>query len=130
MTPLEVNALLTHAAKFDPRMKRNDPVEQADIAEAWAGAIPDEVTLIDARLAVEAHYRAEVRPFMLADLTALAGVAEVSTWVDRTDEVLDAIARRELAELGTTPEEYRADAGVRVRVDAVLDARQIERDAS
>jgi hypothetical protein len=59
-------------------------------------------------------------------LLLFADVAPVSPWVDRTDEALLAIATRELAALGTTPEEYRKDPVTRARVDAALDAREIE----
>lgn len=126
MTPTEVNAVLTFAALLDPRMKRTDPNEMADRAEAWALTIPVEVTVEAARAAVTAHYQRSSEALMVADLIALAGVAEVSPWVDRTDEALLAIATRELAALGTTPEEYRKDAATRARVNAALDKREIE----
>lgn len=126
MTPTEVNAVLTFAALLDPRMKRTDPNEMADRAEAWALTIPDEVTVESARAAVTAHYQRSTDVLMVADLIALAGVAEVSPWVDRTDEALLAIATRELAALGTTPEEYRSDPATKARVDAALDKREIE----
>jgi hypothetical protein len=126
MTPTEVNAVLTFAALLDSRMKRTDPNEMADRAEAWALTIPAEVTVEAARAAVTAHYQRSSEVLMVADLIALAGVAEVSPWVDRTDEALLAIATRELAALGTTPEEYRKDPVTRARVNAALDKRELE----
>ena len=128
MSPNEVNAVLTYAALFDPRMKRTDELEQADMAMAWAAAIPAGVTVDAARAAVEQHYRSERDSIMLADLVALAGVdVAESVYVDRTTEVLEAQMLRDLAELGTTPAEYRSDRAVRARVDAALDARHIEK---
>lgn len=130
MTPVEVNAVFTHAAKFDARMKRLNPEDQADMAEAWAAVIPDSVSMVDARLAVEQHYATSRDVLMLADLLELtrAQPDQVSPWEDLTDTLLEARMVRDLKALGTTPEEYRSDPATRARVDAALDKRQIEEE--
>ncbi len=126
MMPTEMNAVLTFAALLDPRMKRTDPADAADRAEAWAAAVPAEVSVDAARAAVTEHYRVSREPIMPSDLIVLAGVQPESVWPDRTDEALGMVMRKQLASLGTTPKEYWSDAGVRARVNAVLDARAIE----
>jgi hypothetical protein len=80
MNAIEVNVMLTRAALLDPRMKRSDPTEQADMATAWAQVLGD-VPLQAALTAVVAHYRDETRSLMPADVVALT--AEMPT-ADRT----------------------------------------------
>lgn len=64
--------LLTMAARIDPRMKRVDPNEQADMATAWATVL-DDVTLEDAIAAARAHYRSDgTRTLTPADIVAHA----------------------------------------------------------
>jgi hypothetical protein len=67
----DVNIMLTKAALLDARMKRNDPVEQADMATEWAFILHD-VTLPAALDAVRAHYRRETRTITPADVVAYA----------------------------------------------------------
>lgn len=114
MIAREVNIVLTRAALLDPRMKRVDPEEQADMALAWADALAD-VPLDVALAAVSAHYRASREPLMLADLVAAAGVdATPDEWehLDRVDDdqVLALSRTRELAAAGVTEAEYAAHA--------------------
>jgi hypothetical protein len=60
-------------------------------------------------------------------LLEMAGeTPEASPWEDLTEKLLHARMVRELAELGTTPEEYRSDPATRARVDAALDARELD----
>lgn len=70
MTPVEVNVFLTQAAHLDPRMKRNDPEDQAAMAELWAEALPD-VSLADALAVIPVHYRESRDPMMPADVAKL-----------------------------------------------------------
>jgi len=56
MNALEVNALFTRVALVDPRVKRNNPDEQALVAQAWAAVLKD-ISMQDALEAAEAHYR-------------------------------------------------------------------------
>lgn len=71
MSPREVNILLTKAALLDPRMKRTDQREQADMAIAWAEVLAD-VTLADGINAVNAHYATDTRAVTPADIRAHA----------------------------------------------------------
>ena len=96
------------------------------VVDYWMDTIGD----LDFETAVMAlrRFRRE-RPGVYLEpghLLELAGVPQESEWVDRTDEALEAVMRRDLSELGFTPEQYRSDPAVRARVDVALDARQIE----
>ena len=73
MNDTEALVLLTRAALLDPRMKRVDPVEHADMATAWAEVLHD-VDLEPALTAVAVHYRSSREPIMPADVLALVGV--------------------------------------------------------
>lgn len=70
MTPIEANVLLTAAALLDPRMKRVDPHEQADMATAWAGVLAD-VSLADALRVLPEHYRVSTDRLMPGNVWAL-----------------------------------------------------------
>ena len=94
---------LTTAGVIDPRMKRVDPVEQADMATAWARVLAD-VSLEDALAALEQHYRQSRDAIMPADVLALLriDVSSVSVIPDRTAEVLAESRRAQLEAAGTT----------------------------
>lgn len=78
MNDTEALVLLTRAALLDPRMKRVDPVDQADMASAWAEVLHD-VDLEDGLTAVSVHYRSSRDALMPADVLALVGVAPVES---------------------------------------------------
>lgn len=91
MTPREANVLLTRAALLDPRMKRVDSREQADMAEAWASALSRRgVTLEAAVDAVEEHYLTSRDAITIADVVALAvspvlpGVRDITAELEAT----------------------------------------------
>lgn len=109
MIAVEANVLLTRAALIDPRMKRNDPVEQADMAEAWAEVLAD-VAPADAARAMREHYATETRPLMPADVRAILGLGPLQRdSIPSIDaEVLAASKARVLAAAGVTAEEYAA----------------------
>ena len=94
---------LTTAGVIDPRMKRVDPVEQADMATAWARVLAD-VSLEDALAALEQHYRQSRDAIMPADVLALLriDVSSVSVIPDRTAEVLAESRRAQLEAAGLT----------------------------
>lgn len=73
MNAREVNVFLTRAALLDSRMKRVDPVEQADMAAAWADALPD-VTLEDGIRALNRHVRSSAETIRPAHILAIVGV--------------------------------------------------------
>lgn len=75
MNAREVNVFLTRAALLDSRMKRVDPVEQADMAAAWADALPD-VSLQDALRALNQHVRSSAESIRPAHITAIVGVVD------------------------------------------------------
>jgi hypothetical protein len=94
MMPTEMNAVLTFAALLDPRMKRSDPAEAADRAEAWALAVPGEVTVEAARAAVAEHYQQSRESLMVADLIALAVPGEPLVGIDGDAEWDAELTRR------------------------------------
>lgn len=75
MIAVEANVVLTKAALLDPRMKRVDPVEQADMATAWAEVLAD-VPLEQALTAVTEHYRMSRDAIMPADILERVGVVD------------------------------------------------------
>lgn len=98
---------LTRAALIDPRMKRVDPVEQRDMAKAWADVLPD-VTLDDALAALAEHYRWTKETIAPSDVLALSDV-ELESPFPSIDAELEADARRRaLDAAGVTEEEYAA----------------------
>lgn len=122
MNETEALVLLTRAAMLDARMKRTDPVDQADMAEAWSRALPD-VTLVDALAATEAHYRSSRDAVMIADIVAAVGAPAVESPYEETH---DGSQRAVLETFGTTPEEYEADPAVRKRVAREWRQRELE----
>lgn len=78
MSPREANVLLTHVTLLDGRFKRT-PEEQAQMAIAWASVLA-EVSLEDARTAVNDHYATETRGIMPADI-----LAAVPAWKGLSD---------------------------------------------
>lgn len=88
MTPREANALLTRAALLDPRMKRVDPVEQKDMATAWASVLTrGGVTLEAALAAVEEHYLGSREAITVADIVAAAAATTLPGVEDITAEL-------------------------------------------
>jgi hypothetical protein len=106
---IETNAFLTRAALLDPRMKRTDPLEQADMAAAWADVLAD-VPLADAVKALSKHYRGSTVPIMPANVLEMLGVVDEveSSIPDVTAEVVAESKRRALAAAGVTEAELDA----------------------
>lgn len=109
MNAREANVFLTKASIFDPRMKRVDPVEQADMATAWAEILP-EVALIDALDVLAKHYRAQTSTLMPADILSALGVVDTgdSVLIDVTEAQVEDDKVRRLAEAGVTAVEFEA----------------------
>ena len=97
--------LLAKAALNDPRMKRVDPVERADMAEEWAEVLHD-VTLADAVTAMREHYASSRESIMPADIRTRAGAVDVGTLPDITAQIVEASKQRMLAAAGVTESEY------------------------
>ncbi|MDQ7877346.1 hypothetical protein Q9R08_05080 [Microbacterium sp. QXD-8] len=89
MNAREVNVLLTKAALLDPRMKRVDPTEQADMAIEWAFVL-DDVALGAGLWSIRQHYRTESRSITPADVVRLAG--------EYDDDTANTTAQRERAQ--------------------------------
>lgn len=80
--------LLTRAALLDPRMKRVDPLEQKDMATAWASVLTrGGVTLEAALAAVEEHYSSSRDSVMVSDVVALAAPATTPGIEDITPQL-------------------------------------------
>lgn len=98
---------LTRAALIDPRMKRVDPEEQADVAIAWADVLAD-VVLSDALAALTRLQRERHGgdPVILPGdvLDQVGGVIAPDGLVDETEQLG---MRRALAAAGVTEAEYR-----------------------
>lgn len=97
MKTTEMNAVLTYAALLDPRMKRIDPEEAADRAEAWAAALDAagvEADADTARAAVERHYVTSREPLMVADLIDLIEPNPALLGIDGDDAWDSELARR------------------------------------
>ena len=107
MNAREANVFLTKAAMLDPRMKRLDPAEQADMASMWAEVLED-VSLGDALEAVRVHYRSSGLAITPADVVRLAQVEEPSPWKDITAEIVAESKARALEAAGVTEAEYEA----------------------
>ena len=105
MNAREANVLLAKAALNDPRMKRVDPVERADMAEEWAEVLHD-VTLTDAVAAMREHYASSRDAIMPADIRKLAGAVDGAALPDITDQIVEASKQRMLAAAGVTEAEY------------------------
>ena len=109
MNAREAKIFLTEAALLDPRMKRVNALEQADMASMWAEVLAD-VEMDDARAAMRAHYCAQIIPIMPAHVLEQLGVTDAapSTYRHITDDVLADSKRRVLAAHGVTEAEYSA----------------------
>lgn len=115
MNAREANVLLTRAALLDPRMKRVDVGEQADMASAWADVLED-VALAVALEAVTVHYRVSSTALMPADVLEYAGVT-ADPWAGVRD--LDRENYLEQLEAaGVTEAEVEAHRGDRAWVEA------------
>lgn len=112
MTPQEANVLLTKAAVLDPRMKRVNVVEQADMATAWAEVLED-VSLADALLVLPVHARESSDPLTPARVFALVDEATSHRPPNITQERLQGL-RQALTAAGVAPEAYEA---ARARLD-------------
>jgi hypothetical protein len=110
MNSRETNVFLTQAALLDPRMKRTDPVDQADMAAAWAEVLAD-VALSAALVSLTVHYRSRTTSIMPADVLRGAGVEGSSPIPDITAEVVSDDMRRALETAGVTADEVRAHRG-------------------
>lgn len=88
MTPIEANAVLTRAALIDPRMKRTNIEEQADMATAWASVLSRAEVTKDAAIdAVEEHYLESKDAVTVADIVSRAGVSSLPGVEDITAEL-------------------------------------------
>lgn len=105
MNAIEANIVLTRAALLDPRMKRVDLDEQADMAGAWAEVLVD-VELAAALEAVTSHYRTSREPIMPADILTRAGWEEPSSYENITARVAAEQKRRALEAAGVTEAEF------------------------
>lgn len=127
----EALVLITKAALIDPRMKRTDDVERADMAEAWAEVLHD-VALVDALEALRALQRrrgAAEPAIQPADILSELDVVDQRAAlvdVDHDPAWLAETKRTALAEFGYTPEQYDADPAVRADVVARWSTREIE----
>jgi hypothetical protein len=102
---LEANVVLTKAALLDPRMKRVDQVEQADMATAWAEVLVD-VDVQEALAAVVAHYRTAREPIMPADILDRVGWEAPSPYENITAHVAAAQKLRALERAGVTEADF------------------------
>lgn len=121
----EALALLTKAALIDPRMKRADPHEWADMATAWADVL-DDVTLADAADALrrlQRGRRGTDAPILPGDILDEIGevVAAPGIGEDLTEQLG---MRRALEDAGVTEAEYRAHAHDRAWVEATFGPRR------
>lgn len=129
MNAFEANVLLTKAALLDPRMKRVDPVEQADMATAWAEVL-DDIPLLAALAAVREHYRREPRTITPADVRILAE-SIVDETAPTTTEIRERAQRDAwLIENGIDPAEWdrRVAAGqkpIRILAELGVDVKEI-----
>lgn len=126
MNAREANVLLTRAALLDPRMKRVDVAEQADMASAWAEVLED--VGLDAGLeAVTAHYRVSSAALMPADVLELVGVS-ADPWAGVRDLDRENYLEQ-LAAANVTEAEVEAHRGDRAWVEAkfgrVLEAGEV-----
>jgi hypothetical protein len=106
MTPVEANVLLTKAALLDPRMKRVNLVEQADMATAWSEVLED-VSLEGALRVLPLHYRRTDTPLTPAAVVDLLDDLTAHMPPNLTQQRLQAL-RDGLTAAGVTREEYEA----------------------
>lgn len=105
MNALEVNVFLTKAALLDPRMKRVDPRDQADMAEAWAEVL-DDVPLTAAVAALRAHYRESSYAITPADVMRRVVLPPDPVFPDITAQFEADSKRAALAAAGVTEAEW------------------------
>lgn len=128
MNVYEVNALLVEASRLDARMKRTNPVDQADMAESWARLLAD-VAPAAAAWALDQHYKSSRDTITVADIRSLADQYD--------DGVPNATSIRERGERdlwllnhGIDPNEWdrRIAAGqkpIRILADFAVDVKEI-----
>jgi len=122
MNDTEALVFLTRAAMLDPRMKRIDPVDQADMAEAWS-VVLDDVALDAALIILREHYREHSDSITPADVVAGVGAEAITS---PYPQIHDGSKRAVLESFGTTPEEYDTNPVVRERVLAEFRQRELE----
>lgn len=104
MDALQANALLTKAALIDPRLRRTNPRDQAEMADTWSQLLHD-VPLSDAETAMMALLRRMQggdAPILPGDVLTELGVLGQETVVDLTPRALEVDKRRKLAAAGVT----------------------------
>jgi hypothetical protein len=102
----EVNVFITRAALLDPRMKRVDPNEQADMVIAWADVL-DDVPLDVALDALRQHYRSSSDSITPGRVVELANVAAAPVLPDITEEIIAEDMQKQLVAAGVTEAEWR-----------------------
>lgn len=121
---------LTKAALLDPRMKRVNPIEQADMASMWAEVLAD-VDLDAALGALRTHYRAESAAIMPANVLEAVGVEDepASRYRDIMPELEAQWKAEALAEAGVTAAEFEAHehdvAWLRAKFPALAESRAL-----
>ncbi|WP_382307328.1 hypothetical protein [Herbiconiux sp. UC225_62] len=125
MTADETIVFLTRAALLDPRMKRVDPAEYADMAIAWADLL-DDVPLEVALAALRKHYRESSDTITPARIVDLANLAVPPALPDITAEVEAESKRAQLAAAGVTEAEYEAHRFDAAWIAARFQTREIE----
>lgn len=116
---------LTRAALLDPRMKRVDPTEYADMAIAWAEVL-DDIPLVVALTALRQHYRVSSDTITPADVVEAARLAAAAVLPDITDELLAEDMLRQLAAAGVTEAEWRRHGHNLAWVAAHFDLNELE----
>lgn len=117
--------LLTKAGMVDPRMRRTDPRELADRAEAWAEVLVD-VAMADALEAMRAHYRESSDALMPSDVVERCAPVERWDVPDVTDQVVEESRLRALEAAGVTEAEFEARKGDRAWVLATFPVERRE----
>jgi hypothetical protein len=125
MIAAEVNVFLTRAALLDPRMKRVDPREQADMSIAWADVL-DDVSLEVALAALKTHYRSSSDTITPARVIELAPGVTAAVLPDITAEIVAESKREQLAAAGVTEAEFLANQHDAAWVAARFATREIE----
>lgn len=116
---------LTRAALLDPRMKRVDPREQADMATAWAEVL-DDVVLDDAIAALRSHYRGGSDPITPARVLELCPIPPAPLLPDITAELVAEDMAKQLAAAGVTEAQWRAHGHNLAWVEAHFDLTAVE----
>jgi hypothetical protein len=127
MMPSEVNVFLTKAALLDPRMKRVDAREQADMAAAWAEVL-DDVSMVSALSALRSHYRSSSDTITPARVIEMVVLDTKPVLPDITAELLEEDRRQQIAAAGVTEAEYLAHQNDRAWLLAKFAPRELEVD--